>query len=273
MRHDARSGGLIVRLYTLVLRTVAKNMTSHEGKFTWPTSGPVSCPDWDPTPGCGGGLHGLAWGEGSSMALPTIGNRRWLVVEVPTSAIVRFDGKCKFPSGDVVHCGDQKSATDYLLNHAPAGTVCHYATVTAGDGGTATAGAYGTATAGDHGKATAGYYGMAIAGDSGTATADTNGTATAGVYGTATARHDGTATAGGSGKATAGYRGTATAGDGGTATAGVYGQLRIAYWDHNRDRERTAIAYVGENGIKANTPYQLDDDHRFVEATNNRGGN
>ena len=42
----------------LVLRVCAPDMTSRNG-FTWPTSGPVSAPDWIPEPECGHGLHRL----------------------------------------------------------------------------------------------------------------------------------------------------------------------------------------------------------------------
>ncbi len=73
----------------------------------------------------------------------------------------------------------------------------------------------------------------------------------------------GTATAGNYGTATAGYSGTATAGDSGTATAGKLGELRIKWWDGKR--HRTSIAYVGENGIKANVAYCLDAQGNFVE--------
>ena len=98
-------------------------------------------------------------------------------------------------------------------------------------GGTATAGDYGTATAGDGGTATAGYRGTATAGDDGTATA--------------------------------GYRGTATAGDYGTATAGDGGTLCLSYFDGKR--RRIVIAYVGEDGVKANVAYRVRDG-KLVEA-------
>ena len=64
----------------------------------------------------------------------------------------------------------------------------------------------------------------------------------------------GTATAGVCGTATAGYRGTATAGDSGV--------LVLRYWAG--DRFRLVVGYVGENGIKANTKYKLDENHQFV---------
>jgi hypothetical protein len=48
----------------LILRTCKPDMTSYKG-FRWPESGPVDCPDWDPKPKCGNGLHGFLWGEGN----------------------------------------------------------------------------------------------------------------------------------------------------------------------------------------------------------------
>jgi len=114
-------------------------------------------------------------------------------------------------------------------------------TVLVGALGTATAGEYGTATAGYRGTATAGYRGTAIAGE----------------YGTAIAGYRGTAIAGDSG--------TATVGISGTATAGEKGEIRIQWWDDKAERFRTVIGYVGEDGIKANTKYRLDNNHNFVE--------
>ena len=66
------------------------------------------------------------------------------------------------------------------------------------------------------------------------------------------------------GTATAGNWGTATAGESGTATAGNWGTLCIKRWDGQR--YRTEIAYVGENGIEANTAYKLDENGKFVKA-------
>ena len=90
--------------------------------------------------------------------------------------------------------------------------------------------------------------------------------ASAAVIGHISAVGDGQAVqVGALGSATAGYSGTATAGSWGTATAGYRGELRIRWYDAESNRYRTEIAYVGENGIKANTPYHLNDKHEFVE--------
>ena len=252
----------------LVLRTCKPDMSSARNGFRWPTEGPVEAPDWDPRPRCGGGLHGLLWGEGDGRLLNWSDDARWLVVEVDEADPIDLDGKVKFPRGVVVHCGDRLSATAYLAERAPGraitggtATAGYAGTATAGDDGTATAGDRGTATAGDDGTATAGYAGTATAGYAGTATAGDAGTATAGDDGSATAGYAGTATAGDDGTATAGDRGTATAGYAGTATAGDRGTVMIAYWHlaGARARRRWVVGHVGEGGIEPNVPYTVRD--------------
>ncbi len=42
--------------------------------------------------------------------------------------------------------------------------------------------------------------------------------------------------------------------------------LRIRWYDEKAGRYRTAVAYVGENGIEPNVPYRLNDQHEFVRA-------
>ncbi len=216
----------------LILRTCSADMTSYGG-FQWPTGGPVEAPDWDPTPRCGGGLHGLLWGEGSAGYLSTDLDAKWLVFLAKAADVLHGTGdltnKCKARRGVVVYCGDQSGAIAYLYANGASGRAVVFGTATAGDRGTATAGDRGTATAGDRGTATAGDHGTATAGYGGTATAGDRGTATAGDRGTATAGDGGTATAGYGGTATAGYGGTATAGDRGTATAGYRGTATAGY--------------------------------------------
>jgi len=207
-------------LTTLYLRTVNADYTSHGG-FKWPREigAVVEAPDWDPAPVCGGGLHGLPWGQGHLNLLSSADDAVWLVVAADHA--VRIDNaKSKFPRCTIVYVGSRDGACAYLLERAPRDTAVPYIRATAGDRGTATAGDVGTATAGDRGTATAGDRGTATAGYMGTATAGDRGTATAGCEGTATAGYMGTATAGDGGTATAGCQGTATAGYTGRATAG-----------------------------------------------------
>ena len=246
-----------------LLRTCTRNMkccsnpdANQHVAFTWPSSGPVEAPDWDPMPRCGGGLHGLLDGQGSVEHLSTDDGAQWLVVECAAKDVVAIDHKkAKARRGSVIYCGEKAGAIELLQKLLPGQPVV-YSTATAGDRGTATAGDAGTATAGVRGTATAGYEGTATAGDAGTATAGYRGTATAGVRGTATAGSAGTATAGYAGTATAGVRGTATAGVRGTATAGEKGVLSLRWW--NGERYRIAIFYVGEDGIEPNTAYRVD---------------
>ncbi len=63
-----------------------------------------------------------------------------------------------------------------------------------------------------------------------------------------------------------GYSGKSVSGYSGKSVSGDSGILCISYWDSPNERERFAIAYVGENGIKANTPYKLNSANEFEEA-------
>ena len=269
---------LPVKYRALMLRTCHSNLTSYEG-FQWPKKGFVEAPDWSPEKECGNGLHGLLWGAGDLELLNhTRGGLKWMVCTVDTRTVVDLGGKIKVPHAWVTLVSDDRdTAIAFLAAKAPAGYSIPWAKVTGGDNvtvglkGTATVGSGGTATAGDGGTATAGYKGTATADDYGTATAGDSGTAIAGYKGTATAGCDGAAVAGKDGTATAGQRGTATAGrrgtaivgyDGtaitgedGTAKAGCGGRILINYYKKDDTRIRWCIGYVGENGIKADTPY------------------
>jgi hypothetical protein len=138
----------------LLLRTCTADMrgTNEQSRgFAWPKSGHVAAPDWNPAPKCGGGLHGLLWGEGRADLLLWDDAAVWLVIEADADKVVEITenggGKCKVPECDVVCCGTRFEATSYMVNRAP-GKRVHGALITAGSYGTATAGSYGTATAG-----------------------------------------------------------------------------------------------------------------------------
>ena len=203
------------RVYAL--RTCDSDLRSYGG-FQWPDSGRCEAPDWKPDANCGNGLHGLLNGEGGGSYLDWSPEAKWLVCDITDAheadLVVDTNGKIKFPYCEVVHVGDQRSATQFLTDVGITGAIVG-AFLTAGYSGTATAGYSGTATAGDWGTATAGDWGTA----------------------------------------TAGYRGTATAGD--------WGTVQVKWWDG--ERYRIATGYVGEDGIKANTPYRVVDG-KLVEA-------
>ena len=63
----------------------------------------VEAPDWDPTPRCGGGIHGLLEAQGIWNNLQ---GSIWQVYEVDPREIVKIDfGKCKFRKGQLVYYG------------------------------------------------------------------------------------------------------------------------------------------------------------------------
>lgn len=133
----------------LVLRTCDRNLRSYGG-FQYPESGPVSAPDWDPRPSCGAGLHGWLWGEGNGGLMNDDPERKWMVLEVDAASVVDLDSKIKFPSGNVVCCGDQATVTAFLVERAPGKAVIG-ATVTGGSRAMVTGGYGATVTGGDGG--------------------------------------------------------------------------------------------------------------------------
>lgn len=108
----------------LLLRTCRADLKCCAGDgdhrpFQWPESGPVECPDWDPTPDCGHGLHGLRWGAGDAKLLRDK-DGKWLVFEALASEVIDIGPeKSKARRGNVVYCGEQKGALDFLLARLP----------------------------------------------------------------------------------------------------------------------------------------------------------
>ena len=99
----------------LILRNCNSDMTSYKG-FIWPKSGPVEAPDWNPKPECGGGLHGLLWGDGDWSLLRDNPDTIWQVVEVEETDLVKIDEqKVKFHKGKVIFAGDMGRAITNVL--------------------------------------------------------------------------------------------------------------------------------------------------------------
>lgn len=134
----------------LVLRTCGPNGESHNG-FIWPTSGAVSAPDWDPTPECGHGLHGLLNGCGNGTLLDYRKTATARVVEVMEYDIVDLGGKVKFPRGTVVFSGTLDEAVAYLDAHGCAEMPVVKAIRAGGDDSTV-AGGYGSTVSGGNGS-------------------------------------------------------------------------------------------------------------------------
>ncbi len=271
---------------TWVLRSNAASMISQNG-FVWPESGPVECPDWRPTKACGNGLHGLLMGLGDQSLLNWDTDAKWLVVEVVLADVVAIDNqKVKFPRGVVVYCGDRGGAIDLLVSKGadPSKLPAGQASASGYQGQASASGVRGQASAsgyqgqasasGDQGQASAsgvrgqasasGYQGQASAsGYQGQASAS-------GVRGQASASGDrGQASASGyQGQASAsGVRGRTIAGQRGRAKAGELGILILFHHDAAADRERAVVRYVGEDNIKADTFYRLNDAGEVIECT------
>jgi hypothetical protein len=195
------------KTHVLVLRKVSSNMTSYGG-FKWPSSGPVEALDWDNKPKCGGGLHGLPWGEGS---VGLLDGDIWMCCLVNTDdGYIYGDGdltdKCKFKRAEDVSIGSKEEVIANIVKYAPKGARVNFATQTAVDRSTQTAGNMSTQTAWDRSTQTAG--------DWSTQTAWYRSTQTAGDRSTQTAGNMSTQTAGNMSTQTAGNMSTQTAGDG-----------------------------------------------------------
>ena len=49
------------------------------------------------------------------------------------------------------------------------------------------------------------------------------------------------------------------------AKVGINGAISLTRWVESEKRYRISVAYEGENGIKADVWYQLNDDGEFIE--------
>jgi hypothetical protein len=131
----------------LFLRTTDKDGKSHGG-FQWPleVGAIVTAPDWDATPKCGNGLHGLLNGEGEVSHLSDTPDAIWWIVEADDA--IDLGGKHKFQSCKVVSFGRREEVTPQLRKMT--GGAVHYLTETGGDYATLTGGDGATLTGGDY---------------------------------------------------------------------------------------------------------------------------
>jgi hypothetical protein len=248
----------------LVLRTCDKNGRS-KNDFQWnlEIGGLTTAPDWKETKECGNGLHGFLNGEGDGSLADWSDDAIWIVVE-PIGKIIDLDGKAKFESAKTVFVGDRLTTTNYLYSqiglHAIVG-----GTSTSGYKGTSTSGSKGISTSGSRGISTSGSKGISTSGSRGISTSGYRGISTSGSRGISTSGYKGTSTSGYKGTSTSGYKGTSTSGSKGISTSGYEGTILIKYWDSTSDRYKIKIGYIGEDGLKPNTPYKLDLNNEFVE--------
>ena len=98
-----------------------------------------------------------------------------------------------------------------------------------------------------------------------TVTGGDNATVTGGYGATVTGGDNATVTGGDYATVTGGYGATVTGGGNATVTGSHGAILLLSFYS---DRKRVVTAYVGENGIKPNTPYRLNEVHEFEEVKN-----
>lgn len=244
----------------LVLRTCNKDLKSHNG-FQWPESGFVEAPDWRPTKECSYGLHGWAWGEGSIACATIDENSKWLIVDVDDDKVVYLFGMVKFPYGNVIFCGDQSSATKYIIEHGAKGIVIG-ATIIA-EQGIVRVGDYGIAQTGNGGLAEAGSKGIAISGNCGTSNVGFDGVAVSGDFSKINTSDYC--------KVTAGKHSIIKCGKESVVSAGEGSRIIMEWFNYNKEPhmctgQRIAVGYIGEDELKPNVKYTVKNG-KFTETS------
>ena len=268
----------------LVIRTSAADGTSYN-TVKGPAAGPGECPEWDPAPTCGHGLHGLVWGDGNWSYLSNEIDALWQVVEVDDLIVTIDSEKVKFPRGVVVYSGDMPGAVKMVLANEERilATVksIQEESKTKSQGGrskkTAASSGYSStaASSGYSSKAaSSGYYSNAASsgdsskaassGDSSKAASSGNSSkaASSGDYSTAASSGNSSKAASSGDYSTAQAKGKDTiamvAGREGAASGGENGCFALAWYDEKAKRNRIVTGYVGEDGIKAATLYRVN---------------
>jgi hypothetical protein len=278
---------------TLMLRTCKGDMTSYEG-FKWPEEGWVSCPDWNPSPVCGGGLHGFLMGEGNGGLIDWEKNTRWLICEIYNKEIVDLGDKIKVPRAKVIHVGTQRTATDYLLANGAAGKKVIGCTLEGGDGSTLTGGCGSVLTGGDMSILTGGNWSKIVGGDGATIVGGYRSALIGGDDSTLIGGDDSTLTGGYGSTLTGGKRSTLTGGNrsilvggDGAVIVGGYesiltggegsilsdrgyestltgGDGAILIFSHCEGTKKVVVV-IGKDDFKPNVPYKLNEHNIPVE--------
>ena len=267
---------------TIYLLRVNDAKNQSRGGFQYPRKGKVSAPDWTPTAECGGGLHGWENGEGDSSAADIPPDGVWCLLKVVDSPenLVRLDGKVKFKEGTVILSGSREVVTQKLYSLAKPTRMIGLS-MECGDKQTLTGGDYSTLTGGYYSTLTGGYRSTLTGGDVSTLTGGNSSTLTVGDWSTLTGGDWSTLTGGDRSTLAGGYGSTLTGGNYSTLTGGNYSTLTGGnystltggnystltggngstliwkIWDGSF--YRITVAYLGEDGIKPNVPYTIED--------------
>lgn len=131
----------------LVLLTCDKCWRTRSG-FRYPESGKVRNKGWEVNPRPSGDPVGLLWGEGDSSLLDWTEGARWVVCSVDTGRVVDRGSYIHFSEGEVVHVGDQLSATTYIREHGGVRFNVHGVHISGGDGDEISGGNYANLSGG-----------------------------------------------------------------------------------------------------------------------------
>ena len=101
-----------------------------------------------------------------------------MVLEVDKASVVDLIDKVKFPSCEVVFCGDRKVATDFIISKGGKNVIGSF--VTSGYKGTSNSGYRGTSNSGVQGISNSGNYGTSTSGYRGTSNSGDKGTSNSG---------------------------------------------------------------------------------------------
>ena len=281
----------------LALRNCKSDGTGHGG-FKWPSEigSVVKCDDWEPTAECGNGLHALLDGWGNYSLLSDEYDAIWQIVEVNRDQCIELSGKVKFESCVLVYSGNMAGAmtkiSDYQINlmlkdlkniQDASGDSSHLA-ASGNSSRLAASGYYSQLAASGNSSrlaASGNSSQLAASGDSShlAASGSFSQLAASGYYSqlAASGYYSQLAASGNSSRLAASGDSSHLAASGkksiavcsglnGKASAGEGGCIALAWWDYKNERYRLEVGYVGENGIEAGKFYQLNEDHKFIEA-------
>ena len=99
---------------TLVLRKCYKDGSSRNGFKYGQVGERVVCPDWDPKPKCGNGLHALKEGNGNWLLLE---GDDWLIINTDDLVVDINEDKCKFNTGIILFRGIAKQLANSEFPH------------------------------------------------------------------------------------------------------------------------------------------------------------
>ena len=210
-----------------VLRTCAADGTSYGG-FKWPSEvgSIVKCNDWKPAAECGNGLHGLLDGWGNYRLLSDDADAIWQIVEVDRDKCVEINDKVKFESCKLIYSGNMAAAMTMICDYQIKIMLAKIANNCTTN--TASGDNSQLAASGDYSR-------LAASGDNSQLAASGNISI------------------------------VVCSGLNGIVSAGESGCIALTWWDEVNHRYRLEVGYVGENGIKPNTNYRLNDFHKFEE--------